>query len=55
VKVTRQRLIAELDRHYGGWIDNGKLDKCRCPCGYHPMLGESHSAHVADEVLALLR
>lgn len=48
----RQRLTGLLDCHYGGWIDNGKTDKCRCPCGYRPRLGESHSAHVADDILA---
>ena len=45
------RIAAVLDLHYGGWIDNGKPDECRCPCGYRPSLGESHGAHVAAAVV----
>ena len=45
------RIAAVLDLHYGGWIDNGKPDECRCPCGYRPKLGESHGAHVAAAVV----
>ena len=51
--ALRQRLIALLDRHYGGWLDPN-TDKSRCPCGHRPKLGESHSAHVTDEILTSL-
>ena len=49
----RLQLIALLDQHYGGWLDPN-TDRARCPCGHRPTLGESHSAHVTDEVMKKL-
>lgn len=50
----RDQLIAILARHPGGWLDNGNTDKCRCPCGYRPTIGEFHGSHVADDILSSL-
>lgn len=49
------RIANELDRHYGGWLDNGNTDKVHCPCGHRPARpGESHSRHVAEAVVQVL-
>lgn len=48
----RDRMLRELARHFGGWIDNGKPDS-HCQCGHRGRLGEHHSRHVADAILAI--
>jgi hypothetical protein len=51
---VRQTLTGILAYHAGGWIDNGKPDKCRCHCGHRGELGEFHGTHVADAIVAEL-
>lgn len=48
----RDRMLRELARHYGGWIDNGKPDS-HCQCGHRGRLGEHHRRHVADAILVI--
>jgi len=50
--TARGLILAELARHFGGWIDNGKPD-AHCQCGHRGRLGEHHSRHVADAILAI--
>lgn len=54
--MTYLRKVEDLlNRHYGGWLENGNTDKAHCPCGHRPAsIGESHGYHVALDVLAEL-
>ena len=49
----RDRILREMVKHSGGWIDNGQVD-AHCMCGYRGRLGEHHFKHVADAVIAEL-
>lgn len=52
--MNRETLSKIIDQHCSGWIDNGK-PTVRCMCDYRPKrLGERHSDHVADDIIAKL-
>lgn len=51
--TPRDIILGVLASHAGEWIGNGKPD-AHCRCGHRGRLGELHSAHVADAVIAEL-
>ena len=50
---TEQRIMQILLEHDGGWIDNGTPD-VHCRCGRRGRLGELHTRHVAEILMAHL-
>ena len=51
--ILRDQVLRVLAAHVGEWIGNGRPD-AHCQCGYRGRLGELHSVHVADAVIAAL-